>query len=74
MAEANKPCVAGTYNLDLQTCVVPLTDGGTWTNRGLVPGSIFKAVIHTGSRGRGRVGLGERPRRLFPRTISDIVT
>ena len=64
-------CVA-FFMVDLAAAVTPLNDDGAYNNRG-APGSIFKAVIHTGSRGRGRVGSGERPRRLFPRTIPYIV-
>ena len=47
-------CVA-FFMVDLAAAVTPLNDDGAYNNRG-APGSIFKAVIHTGLRGRGRVG------------------
>ena len=64
-------CVA-FFMVDLAAAVTPLNDDGAYNNRG-APGSIFKAVIHTGLRGRGRVGFGERLRRLLSRTIPYIV-
>ena len=47
-------CVA-FFMVDVAAAVTPLNDDGAYNNRG-APGSIFKAVIHTGLRGRGRVG------------------
>ena len=51
--------VAGsTYMHRLLQATVPLTDrpsNAAWNDRSAV-GSIHKAVIHTGSRGGGRVG------------------